>query len=726
MTARYASSYTIVRVPLDTAEDEIQRLAPFHRYEFWQDGLPFGHHYTERHPIADAYGQAVAEARHAAIVRARTSPPAPVGVSTVSLIICTRDRPDDLARCLHSLRDQARAPDEVVVVDNAPSDDRTRAVAVAAGVRYVREDRPGLDHARNAGVQAAVGDLIVFTDDDVVLSAEWLSAMVRAFDKPEIQAVTGLVMPAELATRAQVLFERDWGFGRGYLRTDHVPEVLDDWSPSLFPAWSLGAGASMAFRREVFDVCGLFDLRLGAGASGCSDDSEMWYRILHHGGTCRYEPSVVAWHYHRRTTDALKRQLRAYMSGHLVAAFVQHERTGRPENLAYATRVLPQHYLKQFVKTVIRPWKHRDKHLFTQIRGLIDGWFYYRDRIDDTPPRPTRFAPAERATPTVSIVIPMYNAAATLEETIASAAAQSYPIEEIIVVDDGSKDQSRSVAEAMAAVDPRIRVLRQPNGGVARARNHGIQAAKSDYVAPLDADDLWHPDKITRQVAVAERLGPACSMVYSGHIVIDGRSQIIRRGKGSFPQGWVIPNLLFGNFIGNASSPLIRRADALACGGYDPSFRDRGEQGCEDLDIYLKLAERGLVGAVSKPDVGYREISVSMSSDTGQMLRGFDAVTAPFAERYAFGRTSVASGRIWLAMWLALRAWNFGRRDAALQLLSTAFRSDPLQALRAFRDVAPPFVRSAIRLRMARRDRPFARPTAEPSSTASPSTAGPS
>ena len=138
--------------------------------------------------------------------------------TTASLVICTRNRPQELARCLKSLADQTAMPAEVIVVDNASTDARAREVTIAAGFTYVQEDRLGLDFARNAGVSAATGEIILFTDDDVRLHPRWLERMVEAFDGPDIEAVTGLVLPAELETEAQWFFEKYWGFGRGFRR----------------------------------------------------------------------------------------------------------------------------------------------------------------------------------------------------------------------------------------------------------------------------------------------------------------------------------------------------------------------------------------------------------------------------------------------------------------------------------------------------------------------------
>jgi hypothetical protein len=199
---------------------------------------------------------------------------------SASVVICTRDRPDQLAACLASLPQQSYRPHEIIVVDNASSDQRTHHVALAAGVIYVREDRPGLDIARNTGVLRATGDIVAFTDDDVLLHPKWLERLVAAFDRPQVAAVTGLVLPAEIATEAQRHFETYWGFGKGYRERDFDSSSFRSHRRDTFPAWEVGAGASMAFRRDVFERIGLFDERLDVGQAGCSGDSEYWYRPL--------------------------------------------------------------------------------------------------------------------------------------------------------------------------------------------------------------------------------------------------------------------------------------------------------------------------------------------------------------------------------------------------------------------------------------------------------------
>ena len=305
------------------------------------------------------------------------APPAAPQPLSCSLVICTRDRPDDLARCLASLGSQSHAPDEVIVVDNAPRDDRTRQAAMAAGVTYLREDRPGLDIARNAGARAARHAIIAYTDDDTVLHSQWLERLLGAFDAPDIMAVTGLVLPAELETEAQQIFEQCWGFGRGYRRIDFGPDFYASTRAAGCPAWEVGAGASMAFRREAFAQVGYFDERLDAGAAGCSGDSEFWYRLLAAGWRCRYEPGSVAFHYHRRSTDALARQVRAYMRGHAAALLVQHERTRERGNLRRLCLGLPRHYAQQLRKRVLHGRTADTYFLGEEIRGTLGGVLYY-------------------------------------------------------------------------------------------------------------------------------------------------------------------------------------------------------------------------------------------------------------------------------------------------------------------------------------------------------------
>ncbi len=308
---------------------------------------------------------------------------------TATVVICTRDRPDQLARCLQSLPDQSRPPDQIIVVDNRSQDERTREVALAHAVRYIREDRPGLDIARNTGAMAASSQIIAYTDDDVVLHRLWLERTIAAFDD-KVDAVTGLVLPGALDTPAQLHFERHWGFGKGFCRKDfdfafYARDKLDG-----CPAWEVGAGASMAFRKSVFTEIGLFDERLDVGAAGCSGDSEFWHRLLSHGRQCRYDPAIVAFHYHRRDEAGLRAQIRAYMRGHAAALLVQYERTGNAGNLRRLFRLMPRWFARRAL--LERRKQPSNAFLRAEIAGYLAGIVFYAKgrmsahRRSDKPP----------------------------------------------------------------------------------------------------------------------------------------------------------------------------------------------------------------------------------------------------------------------------------------------------------------------------------------------------
>ena len=301
---------------------------------------------------------------------------------SVSVVVCTRDRATSLARCLRALQALAPPPDEIVVVDNASATGATQAAAEAVpGVRYVHEPRPGLDIARNTGARAASGDLVAYVDDDVEVHPGWLAGLRRGFHSPEIVAVTGLVLPAELETLAQVAFETEWTFNKGFAPKTFGPAFFKATVGRGVPVWEIGAGANMAFRREVFGLVGGFDERLDVGAAGCSGDSEMWYRILAEGGRCRYEPSAVVFHTHRRELDALDRQVFAYMRGHAAALLIQYEKYHHWGDLRRLSLALPRYYLHLLRRRLRRGRDLRTRTLLPEVRGYLSGvLFYLRNR----------------------------------------------------------------------------------------------------------------------------------------------------------------------------------------------------------------------------------------------------------------------------------------------------------------------------------------------------------
>jgi glycosyltransferase involved in cell wall biosynthesis len=192
----------------------------------------------------------------ASLARRFASPPgaarAQHGLS-VSIVVATRDRPGDLQRCLRSLeRQRSNRRIEIVVVDNNPGSRLTRrAVREFPNVVVVDEPRPGLSYARNRGIAAATGDLIVTTDDDVTCPDDWIERLVAPFHRDDVMIVTGNVLPADLDTRAQRVFESYGGLGRGWQRRIVDTEWFGQFRRAV-PTWRLGCTANAAFRRSIF------------------------------------------------------------------------------------------------------------------------------------------------------------------------------------------------------------------------------------------------------------------------------------------------------------------------------------------------------------------------------------------------------------------------------------------------------------------------------------------
>jgi glycosyltransferase involved in cell wall biosynthesis len=235
--------------------------------------------------------------------------------------------------------------------------------------------------------------------------------------------------------------------------------------------------------------------------------------------------------------------------------------------------------------------------------------------------------------PLVSVIIAAYNAASHIEETCRSARRQTYPVLEIIVVDDGSTDDTGRVVDAIAAVDSRVRVIHQNNMGVASARNAAIAAAKGEFIAPLDADDLWDPMKIERQVRRMKECGPDTGLVYCWWAWINESGDVLDRSPRWDVEGRVLRRLIEVNFTGCASVPLFRRSGVEAVGGYDAGLQGRGSQGCEDWDLALRIAERYRAAVVRSVLVGYRRRTNSMSSQCDTMWQSQIHVMEALAAR---------------------------------------------------------------------------------------------
>jgi GT2 family glycosyltransferase len=269
-------------------------------------------------------GRPAAHALLEEALRAELCPPITARPVGLTVAVCTRARADLLAACLHSVL--ALRPAEtgdprhfdVLVIDNDPPDDATeRLVATLPGVRYAPERRPGLDFARNRALAEAKGTWTAFLDDDVVVDRWWLEGLEEAVaEHPDAASVTGLVLPSELATDAQITFERRGGFGRACRKMRFAGPAGPD-NP-LFPlgAGIFGAGCNMVLRTEAVRALGGFDEALDTGPPlPGGGDLDIWSRLARAGHPLVYEPRLLVFHRHRPDHASLRRQYWSWGEG---------------------------------------------------------------------------------------------------------------------------------------------------------------------------------------------------------------------------------------------------------------------------------------------------------------------------------------------------------------------------------------------------------------------------
>jgi glycosyltransferase involved in cell wall biosynthesis len=276
----------------------------------------------------------------------------------------------------------------------------------------------------------------------------------------------------------------------------------------------------------------------------------------------------------------------------------------------------------------------------------------------------------------VTVVIPAYNAENTIGEALNSVRAQTHAALEVLIVDDGSTDRTADIVRLHAAEDRRFRLIRQSNLGVAVARNRGIAEARADLVAPLDADDLWHPDKIAKQAALMRASDFRVGLVYGWSATIDSAGRVVGYRHRPMAQGKVFSSLCKVNLVGNGSAALIRKAALLECGGYDPALRARNAGGCEDLKVYLQIAERYEFRVVPEYLTGYRRAPGNMSSNWTRMFRSFEIVAGEFESRLPDTADDFHDGRNFMLRFLLIRAVREGQIANSRAIAAAMFAHD--------------------------------------------------
>ena len=227
--------------------------------------------------------------------------------------------------------------------------------------------------------------------------------------------------------------------------------------------------------------------------------------------------------------------------------------------------------------------------------------------------------------PSISVLLPVYNGDRWLNESIESVLSQTFVDFELLIIDDGSNDSSLSIIKEYALLDPRVRYLEQENQGLVYTLNRGIRACNGNWIARIDADDLWHPSKLTEQFALI-KTAPSTSCVGTGFVVINHQSSLIRTVELASDHKWILDQLITRRTCFPHSSALFRRDMALRLAGYRVTMAR-----AQDTDFWLRLSELGCLAVIPQPLVSIRVHGSQLSSGSGaddHFLYGWLAVVS--------------------------------------------------------------------------------------------------
>jgi glycosyltransferase involved in cell wall biosynthesis len=281
--------------------------------------------------------------------------------------------------------------------------------------------------------------------------------------------------------------------------------------------------------------------------------------------------------------------------------------------------------------------------------------------------------------PRVSVIIPAYNAAATVAGTVASVLAQTLPDFEIVCVDDGSTDATLALIKNFG---DRVRLIEQPNSGPAAARNHGARNSSGEYLAFLDADDLWTPTFLERSIAALDA-DPALSLAYCNCALADSDGVPIDTalvGKG-FDHAPSLRELLTQLWPIMPSAALVRRTAYDACGGYRDALKGASFR-FEDVDFWIKMREQGPFAYLDAPLITWRFAwfprQLKRLPDYSKALHVFEAY---LQERYGVSAAPLVDARARaprsILATIGLKALRDGDRPRARAAFARAIKVDP-------------------------------------------------
>lgn len=562
-----------------------------------------------------------------------------------SVLVSAYNRAQPLDRCLRSVLYQTFRDFEVVVVDDA-STDATQALpagVVDPRLRVIRHERNrGISPSRATAVNHARGEWFVIMDSDWELFPHTLARLHAIID----------TRPANVRIIRSRLQDDD-----GNLQPGVMPSGVTGYHERLqwmekLAAAQTSADAGHCIHRSVFQTVNYFEDRRGAMEL-------LWETDLARNELSLWVSDVLGLQHadaansHSRDVDASRLVPRLLADAPDALWMAETMLREHGEELArYAPRVrrslieraATQAFFNgkrlagaRYGRCALSSGPGRAKMLGTVALGLLGpralarAYVLARRRRFQNTSRAAQSAPhttidvgspTTATTPTCTVVMAAYNASATIDQSIASVLAQTRRDFELIVIDDGSTDDTASRARQYDS-DPRVRFLHQPNAGPAKARNTAINLARGRYVSILDSDDLWLPDYLERMVGALEA-NPEAAIAYTRAWVVETATNRFRRTTWPvrlprIPTGdpeALLRGLVAENFINGLAT--IRRDVLSEVGGYDPWVGV-----AEDYELWLRIATAGY-GAVQVdgPLIICRNRSDSLTKDDRAMCAG--------------------------------------------------------------------------------------------------------
>lgn len=654
----------------------------------------------------------------------------------LSVVIPVYNGGQVFARCLGALyQSNCTVPWELVVVNDGSTDDSVQIAQAYSAQVLDTTGREGPAAARNLGAQAARGAYLFFIDADCEVHRDTLSQLSQVLhQRPDVDAVFGSYDDAPGASNFVAQYKN--------LLHHYIHQTSHETATTF---WT-GCGA---IKRDIFLKLGGFDVQQFPRPS--VEDIELGYRIKQAGGSILLAKQVQVKHHKAWTlssliktdvcdralpwtrlllsqqssfTNDLNLQMSSRLSVAMVYASLALMLLSPVQVYSLFAAVLLMVGLLGLNSPIYRFFYERRGFRFMLV-AIALHWLYYLysggafiaayglhlgDRgwrlipalIRSQPSYPHTPLPLNpQHAPLVSVIIPAYNAAAFIAQTLQSVLTQTYTSIEVLVVDDGSTDATADIVGQIASGDRRVRLIQQQNSGVAAARNLAIEQAAGEFIAPIDADDIWYPQHLEYQVGRMTTAPASVGVIYSWSLDINASGTPTGGFCASKVAGNVYRTLVCHNFIGNASATLIRRSCLEQVGGYSNRLRQLQAQGCEDWDLYLRLAERFEFQPVLAFSVGYRKISSSMSRSYEAMAKSHDLML-----QFAHGRNPKLPqplcqlSRSSFYLYLARQSRQHQCYRGTLYWLGQAYRQDPITPLIRFGVytlLAESFIRLALK-----------------------------